>query len=127
MNYKKHNRLLLLSSSIYAIVVWGLYTLLGFIILGNELFSIRGLLFIGNEFVFTAGEQEFYAEKGLVNKPKRCPECRKKRRMNNRRHRKMYDAVCAKCGAQTQVPFKPSPDKEVYCRECFNKLAENEN
>ena len=53
MNYKKHNRLLLLSSSIYAIVVWGLYTLLGFIILGNELFSIRGLLFIGNEFVFT--------------------------------------------------------------------------
>ena len=53
MNYKKHNRLLLLSSSIYAIVVWILYTLLGFIILGNELFSIRGLLFIGNEFVFT--------------------------------------------------------------------------
>ena len=31
----------------------------------------------GNEFVFTAGEQEFYAEKGLANKPKRCPECRK--------------------------------------------------
>ena len=53
MNYKKHNRLLLLSSSIYAIVVLILYTLLGFIILGNELFSIRGLLFIGNEFVFT--------------------------------------------------------------------------
>ena len=53
MNYKKHNRLLLLSSSIYAIVVWGLYTLLGFIILGSEIFSIRGLLFIGNEFVFT--------------------------------------------------------------------------
>lgn len=53
MNYKKHNRLLLLSSSIYAIVVWVLYTLLGFIILGSEIFSIRGLLFIGNEFVFT--------------------------------------------------------------------------
>lgn len=34
----------------------------------------------GAEFVFTAGEQEFYAEKGLVNKPKRCPECRKARR-----------------------------------------------
>ena len=34
----------------------------------------------GKEFVFSTGEQEFYAEKGLVNKPKRCPECRKERR-----------------------------------------------
>ena len=31
----------------------------------------------GKEFVFTAGEQEFYKEKGLENQPKRCPECRK--------------------------------------------------
>ena len=31
----------------------------------------------GKEFVFTVGEQEFYAEKGLTNKPKRCQECRK--------------------------------------------------
>lgn len=30
----------------------------------------------GKEFVFTAGEQEFYAEKGLTNEPKRCKECR---------------------------------------------------
>lgn len=29
------------------------------------------------EFVFTEGEQEFYQEKGLVNEPQRCPECRK--------------------------------------------------
>ena len=34
----------------------------------------------GAQFVFTAGEQEFYAEKGLVNKPKRCPECRRSER-----------------------------------------------
>lgn len=26
----------------------------------------------GNEFVFTAGEQEFYAEKGFQNEPTRC-------------------------------------------------------
>lgn len=31
----------------------------------------------GKEFTFTAGEQEFYAEKGFENEPKRCPECRK--------------------------------------------------
>lgn len=53
MNYKEHNRLLLLSSSVYALVVWILYTILGLIILGSELFTLRGLLFIGNEFIFT--------------------------------------------------------------------------
>ncbi len=30
----------------------------------------------GKEFVFTASEQAFYAEKGFQNKPRRCPECR---------------------------------------------------
>ena len=34
----------------------------------------------GKEFVFTAGEQEFYAEKGFTNEPKRCKECRDKRK-----------------------------------------------
>ena len=31
----------------------------------------------GAEFVFTEGEQAFYAEKGFENDPVRCPECRK--------------------------------------------------
>lgn len=31
----------------------------------------------GKEFTFTAGEQEFYAEKGFEHEPARCPECRK--------------------------------------------------
>lgn len=34
----------------------------------------------GNEFTFTAGEQSFYKEKGLTNEPKRCKECRDKRK-----------------------------------------------
>ena len=34
----------------------------------------------GAEFVFTAGEQQFYAEKGFTNEPQRCPECRKARK-----------------------------------------------
>lgn len=40
----------------------------------------------GSEFVFTAGEQAFYAEKGFENQPVRCPACRKARkqqRFNN--------------------------------------------
>ncbi|MDI6601643.1 MAG: zinc-ribbon domain-containing protein [Thermoanaerobacteraceae bacterium] len=39
----------------------------------------------GKEFVFTAGEQQFYAEKGFQNEPVRCKECRdiKKQRFNS--------------------------------------------
>lgn len=34
----------------------------------------------GSEFTFTASEQEFFAEKGFTNEPKRCPACRRQRR-----------------------------------------------
>lgn len=34
----------------------------------------------GSEFTFTASEQEFFAEKGFTNEPKRCPTCRRQRR-----------------------------------------------
>jgi CxxC-x17-CxxC domain-containing protein len=33
----------------------------------------------------------------------------------------MFDVVCARCGRDTQVPFRPSGDKPVYCRDCFRK------
>lgn len=74
----------------------------------------------GKEFVFTAGEQEFYAEKGLTNKPKRCPECRKAKKQQHRGKKRMYDAVCAKCGVQTQVPFNPTQGRDVLCKACFD-------
>ena len=41
----------------------------------------------GNEFTFTAGEQEFYAERGFQNEPQRCKSCRDARK-NNARTRK---------------------------------------
>ncbi|MCA9370720.1 MAG: hypothetical protein KC680_02040, partial [Candidatus Peregrinibacteria bacterium] len=34
--------------------------------------------------------------------------------------REMHDAVCSECGADCQVPFKPSGDKPVLCRDCFS-------
>ena len=34
----------------------------------------------GTEFIFSANEQEFYAEKGFTNEPKRCKECRDKKK-----------------------------------------------
>jgi CxxC-x17-CxxC domain-containing protein len=33
----------------------------------------------------------------------------------------MHKAICAQCGSQCEVPFKPSNDKPVYCSECFSK------
>lgn len=38
----------------------------------------------GNQFVFTAGEQAFYAEKGFANEPQRCKECRDKKKADRR-------------------------------------------
>jgi CxxC-x17-CxxC domain-containing protein len=80
----------------------------------------------GSQFVFTAGEQEFYSSRGLLNEPGRCPTCRSNRRQtrggrSDRAERQMYPAVCATCGADTQVPFQPRQDRPVYCSDCFAK------
>lgn len=76
----------------------------------------------GADFVFTAGEQEFYAEKGFENEPARCKDCRANRRSQRdggAPAREMHDAICASCGAETKVPFKPRNDRPIYCRDCF--------
>lgn len=80
----------------------------------------------GSDFVFTTGEQEFYAEKGFQNEPARCKDCRTVRknsggeRKSANRERVMYDAVCAECGTDTQIPFKPTNARPVYCKDCFD-------
>ncbi len=85
----------------------------------------------GTEFVFTSGEQEFYAGRGFTNDPVRCPACRSARRaqrdggtgsMRSGGQREMYTATCAECGAEAQVPFMPRGDKPVYCSRCFEKV-----
>ena len=35
--------------------------------------------------------------------------------------RQLYNVKCADCGKPTQVPFKPSGDRPVYCRDCYMK------
>lgn len=75
----------------------------------------------GKEFIFTAGEQEFYAEKGFVNEPQRCKDCRNARKNASKPEREMFDAVCAECGKPCKVPFQPREDRPVYCSECFAK------
>jgi len=86
----------------------------------------------GAQFTFTAGEQEFYAQKGFQNK--RCPDCRAARKASRaaggggeRRggfgggQRQMFSTTCSSCGGPAEVPFQPRGDKPVYCRDCFQK------
>ncbi len=81
----------------------------------------------GKEFVWTASEQEFYQQKGFQNAPVRCPDCRraKKSRMDNGgggfSERQRFEITCANCGKKDTVPFKPSGDRPVLCRDCFQK------
>ena len=79
----------------------------------------------GQEFTFTANEQEFFAEKGFTNEPQRCKSCRDARKQNTRGNaggaRQTFDAVCANCGKTCKVPFEPRNDRPVYCSDCFSK------
>ena len=81
----------------------------------------------GSPFVFTAGEQEFYQQRGLLHEPARCPNCRSQRRQTRSGSdgggsgpRTMYPAVCANCGKETEVPFQPRTGRPVYCSDCFS-------
>ena len=76
------------------------------------------------EFTFTAGEQEFYAEKGLVNEPKTCKACRDAKKANGRANRELFTAVCANCGGEAKLPFEPSNDRPVYCSKCYAEMKE---
>lgn len=88
----------------------------------------------GQEFTFTAGEQNFYAEKGLMNTPSRCPSCRQARKAGNggagagrdraprsSAERVQHPVQCASCGKETTVPFVPKYDRPVYCSDCFEQ------
>ena len=101
----------------------------------------------GIDFVFSASEQEFFAEKGFASAPKRCSACRAQRRASggggtgagassygdsggygggvySRGPREMHDATCARCGNETQVPFRPTGARPVYCSDCFRMMRD---
>ena len=97
----------------------------------------------GTAFIFTEGEQEFFAQKGFTNEPTRCPECRSARKSQrggmsydsdrgysggayggggyDRPPRQMYEVTCSQCGGVARVPFQPRGDKPVYCSACFEQ------
>ncbi|HDN80322.1 MAG TPA: zinc-binding protein [Chloroflexi bacterium] len=75
----------------------------------------------GARFLFSAGEQRFYAKKGFKHIPKRCPACRARRRWE-RLNRHWHTVICEACGTETKVPFLPKGIRPVYCYECFRRL-----
>jgi CxxC-x17-CxxC domain-containing protein len=95
----------------------------------------------GQEFAFTATEQQFYADRGF-SEPRRCASCRAARKAARgdsggyssggysgggyssgyeRAPREMFSATCSNCGREAQVPFRPTGSKPVYCSDCFNQ------
>ena len=77
----------------------------------------------GESFVFSAGEQAFYREKGLGNEPQRCNSCRtirRRERSNSAARESSATIICASCGREATVPFVPRLDRPVYCNDCFS-------
>ncbi len=102
------------------------------------------------EFIHSADDQARYAERGFTNEPKRCRACREKRKSmggggggprrgaggggggrggygggGNRPPRQMFQVTCSECGQQTEVPFKPTEGRPVYCRNCYQAQKGN--
>ena len=86
----------------------------------------------GVPFTFSADDQQYHAEKGYENEPKRCHPCRQARRSQrygdgfggggySRGPREMHPVVCADCGKDTTVPFVPRGDRPVYCSDCYSR------
>ena len=103
----------------------------------------------GQQFEFTASEQQFYADRGFTE-PRRCASCRQARKASRgdsggggyssggyssggygggggggyssapRGPREMFTATCSDCGREAQVPFRPNGMKPVYCSDCFS-------
>jgi len=80
----------------------------------------------GNEFVWSAGEQKFFADKGLQNPPSRCLECRRQVK-DKKANQPKFTITCKDCGKEGEVPFEPRDPKDVLCRECFEKSRNGEN
>src|SRR5436305_14113134 len=78
----------------------------------------------GQDFTFSAGEQEFYASRNLTNELGRCPSCRAARRNSQStaprsRNVEHYETTCAAFGRLSSVPVVPREDRPVYCSDGY--------
>ncbi len=91
----------------------------------------------GADFTYAASEQELHKSLGYQNEPKRCGPCRDAKRQRKGDvgarggiggggrpgggPREFFTAVCAECGKEAQLPFRPRGDRPVFCSDCFAK------
>lgn len=102
----------------------------------------------GQDFTYAASEQELHQSLGYQNEPKRCSPCREAKRQRGDGGgggsrgggygrggggygrggagggggpREFHAAVCAECGKEAQLPFKPRGDRPVFCSDCFSR------
>jgi CxxC-x17-CxxC domain-containing protein len=71
------------------------------------------------DFLFSAGEQGYFLEKGLLNEPQRCPDCREQRRRDRALYHRTSTVICDGCRCETTVPFVPRLNRPVYCDSCY--------
>ncbi len=81
----------------------------------------------GKDFVWTAGQQAFYAEKGFENPPLRCENCRRLKKQRFRSRRRLYEITCDNCGKKDMVPVPPGEGRKVLCWDCFKKSKEEQS
>ncbi len=48
-----------------------------------------------------------------------------KPRFNDDRPKQMYQAICSECSKACEVPFRPTGERPVYCRDCFAREGRN--
>src|SRR5437899_10186251 len=86
----------------------------------------------GADFIFTAGEQLFFHDKQFKNEPKRCKACKAKRgavlgappASGGSSYAKVETrTTCSQCGKETTLPFKPTQERPVIRRECFQQRS----
>lgn len=75
----------------------------------------------GRPFIFSAGEQAFFRDKGFRYEPKHCKRCKAVPLSRPQRWPTVEtQVICAECGEYTSVPFNPHLNVPVFCRACFN-------
>lgn len=72
------------------------------------------------QFVFSASEQAFFAEKGFQQDPTRCKECRAKQRQD--KVNRSAEITCRNCGKKETVTFQVTYPDYLLCDDCFNQL-----
>lgn len=73
----------------------------------------------GEPFIFTAGEQEFFARQGFTNVPTRSPDRRKAVRDQRYKGKPVFNVTCLGCGRVGKIMQEPADPRQIFCQYCF--------